>query len=378
LRHETHGGLAAPRFIAIVPLSSRGQPRHHPISGARRARPDRRRVREVTASLTKVPLDPVQIGALVRAAFGARARIADCRAAEGGMYNAGYHLRLEGAGPAHAFLKVAPPDDLPCLTHERGLMRAEISTLQRVAAAGVGRAPAVLWADLSRQLVDRDVVVLEHLPGGLLSEAEVAAEDRPALRRQIGAVAAGVQLVAAPAFGYPGTPELQAATWPDAFGHMVDALLDDAARFGLDPTVEPLRPRFAALLPGLGGVTRPSLVHYDLWDGNILVAPGEGGWKLAGIIDWERAFYGDPVAELVSLSFHTRMSPDPAVLEGWATVAGLDLDLAARRRLALYRAYLWLIMLVEAGPRGFLVSQPDETWPALRRRLERDLAEAEG
>lgn len=332
----------------------------------------------MTASLTKVPLGPAQIESLVRAAFGVRARIADCRPAEGGMYNDGYHLRLEGAAPAHAFLKVAPPEDLPCLTHERGLMRAEIETLKRVAAAGVGRAPAVLWADLSRGLVDRDVVILEHLAGGLLSEARVAAEDGPALRRQIGAVAAGVQSVAAPAFGYPGSPELQAATWPDAFGRMVEALLDDAARFGLDPAVEPLRRRFAALLPELGGVTRPSLVHYDLWDGNILVAPGEGGWSLTGLIDWERAFYGDPVAELVSLSFHSRMSPDPAALEGWATVAGLDLDAAARRRLALYRAYLWLVMLVEAGPRGFLVSQPAEKWPILRRRLDRDLAEAEG
>jgi Ser/Thr protein kinase RdoA (MazF antagonist) len=294
------------------------------------------------------------------------------------MYNAGYHLRLEGAGPAHAFLKVAPPDDLPCLTHERGLMRAEIETLNRVAAAGVGRAPAVLWADLSRGLVDRAVVILEHLSGGMLSEAPVAAEDQPGLRRQIGAAAAGVQSVAAPAFGYPGTPELQAPTWPEAFGRMVEALLDDAARFDLDPTGEPLRPRFAALLPGLEGVTRPSLVHYDLWDGNILVAPGEGGWKLTGFIDWERAFYGDPLAELVSLSFHTRMSPDPAVLEGWTAVARLDLDAPARRRLALYRAYLWLVMLVEAGPRGFLVSQPVEKWPILRRRLDRDLAEAEG
>ena len=102
-------------------------------------------------SPTKVPLPQEEIEALARAAFGSSARIAECRPAEGGMYNAGYHLRLEGAGPGRAFLKVAPPEALPCLTHERSLLRAEIDTLRKVAATGVGLAPAVLHADLSRR-----------------------------------------------------------------------------------------------------------------------------------------------------------------------------------------------------------------------------------
>jgi Ser/Thr protein kinase RdoA (MazF antagonist) len=294
------------------------------------------------------------------------------------MYNAGYHLKLEGAGPAQVFLKVAPPDHLPCLTHERGLLRAEIETLARLAAAGVGRAPVVLWADLSRRTVERDIAFLEHLPGVLLSEVEVEPGDGLALRRQIGAVAAGVKSVYGSAFGYPGSPELQAATWPEAFRGMINALFDDAARFEVAPAVEALRPRFIAQLPSLAAVTRSSLVHFDLWDSNILVTEAAAGRNLTGVIDWERAFYGDPVAELVSLSFHTGMSPDPAVLDGWATLERLDLDAAAYRRLALYRAYLWLIMLVEAGPRGFLISQPAEKWPILHRRLDEDLAEAEG
>jgi Ser/Thr protein kinase RdoA (MazF antagonist) len=326
-------------------------------------------------SLTKVPLETGAIEALVRDAFGATARVAACRAAEGGMYNAGYHLDLEGAGPARAFLKVAPPDALPCLTHEKGLLRAEVETLRKVSAAGVGQAPAVLHVDLSRRHAPRDAVFLEHLPGALLSE--VTAAPAGDLRREIGRIAAGVQSVGAEAFGYPGSPDLQAATWPEAFGRMVDALFDDAARFQVEPPLAPLQGGFRAVLPQLAVVTRPSLVHYDLWDGNILVAPDGGDWRVTGFIDWERAFYGDPVAELVSLSFHNAMEPEPALVEGWAEVADLTLDAAARRRLALYRAYLWMVMLVEAGPRGFLTSQAPEKWPILRRRLERDLAAAQ-
>jgi len=312
----------------------------------------------MTVSLTKVPLQNTEIEALVRAGFGARVRIADCRVSASGTYNTGYHLRLEGVGPAQTFLKVAPPDQLCCLTHERGLLRAEIDTLVRLAAINIGRAPAVLWADLSRRIVDRDIVFLEHLSGVPMSEAEVEPDDRPSLRRQIGAAAAIVKSVDGSAFGYPGSPELQAATWPEAFRRMIDALFDDAAKLGVSPALEALRPRFISQLPSLGAVTRSSLVHFDLWDSNILVTKEKRGWTLSGIIDWERAFYGDPVAELVSLSGHAGMLPDPSVLGGWALVERLDLDPATCRRLALYRAYLWLIMLVEAGPSRLLKKSP--------------------
>jgi Ser/Thr protein kinase RdoA (MazF antagonist) len=333
----------------------------------------------MVASLTKVPLTTGEIEAVVRAAFGEGERVAAARPALGGMYNAGYHLDLVGGGPPRAFLKAAPPAELPCLTHEQGLMRAEIDTLRRVAAAGVGAAPRLLFADVSRRIVPRDVIVLEHLPGALLSETEVAEADAPALRRQIGALAAGIQAVVGPAFGYPHDPALQAATWAEALGRMLEAVFDDARRLGVDPPLEPLRARFLALLPMLGDVREPRLVHYDLWDGNILIERAGQGWAVTGFIDWERAFYGDPLAELVSLSFHTpTFALDPAVLKGWRSVAPLDLDGAVRRRIALYRGYLWLIMLTEAGPRGFLETQPRDKWPAIRRRLAGDLAVAEG
>ena len=332
----------------------------------------------MVASLTKVPLTTDELEAVVRAAFGEGARVAAARPADGGMYNAGYHLDLAGSGPPKAFVKVAPPAEMPCLTHERGLMRAEIDTLGRAATAGVGAAPKLLFADVSRRIITRDVVVLEHLPGALLSETEVAQEDAPALRRQVGALAAGIQAVVGPAFGYPHDSGLQAATWAGAFGRMQDAVFDDARRLAVEPAVEPLRDRFRALLPLLSDVHEPRLVHYDLWDGNILIERAGQGWVVTSFIDWERAFYGDPLAELVSLSFHEPgFVLDPEVLEGWRSAAPLDLGDSALRRLALYRGYLWLIMLTEAGPRGFLETQPREKWSAIRRRLERDLAAAE-
>ena len=49
----------------------------------------------------------------------------------------------------------------------------------------------------------------------------------------------------------------------------------------------------------LADVARPALVHTDLWAGNLFVDPGTGA--LVGVIDPERAFWGDPLADLVGV-----------------------------------------------------------------------------
>jgi fructosamine-3-kinase len=90
------------------------------------------------------------------------------------------------------------------------------------------------------------------------------------------------------------------------------------------------------------------LVHFDLWQGNILLDHGE----ITGLVDGERAFWGDPLAEMPSLALFGNI--DDAFLDGYG---GIAFDDAARRRLALYRAYLYLIMLIEGAPRGY--SGPD-------------------
>jgi aminoglycoside phosphotransferase (APT) family kinase protein len=331
-------------------------------------------------SRTKVALGADQIEALMRDAFGTRARVGGARAAEGGMYNAGYHIDLLGAGPARVFLKVAPPDEIEALTHERDLMRAEAATMARLAEAEIGCAPSILIADFSRRMIDRDYLVLEHRDGAPLSgiAPELTPQQIADVRGQIGRIAGRVRELTAPAFGYPHLGALQAPTWSAAFGRMVGAVLADARRFGVD------LPRgganLAAAFAGAGSlldeVAIAELVHFDLWDGNILVRTGDDGPQVTGVIDWERAFYGDPLAELVCLAGFKAPDPGMAVMGGLAEARGgpVLLDDPALARLAVYRAYLWLIMIVESKPRG----ERDESWPARERalvaRLEADLA----
>jgi aminoglycoside phosphotransferase (APT) family kinase protein len=117
----------------------------------------------------------------------------------------------------------------------------------------------------------------------------------------------------------------------------------------------------------LDEVAVPVLVHFDLWDGNILIDLDGEAPRIGGLIDAERAFWGDPLADFVSLALLGDINQDEAFLAGYRHADGPGkLNASSRVRLALYRSYLYLIMLVEAVPRGYSV--PQREW------LERSVA----
>jgi aminoglycoside phosphotransferase (APT) family kinase protein len=334
-------------------------------------------------SLTKVELTPGEIEALARAAFGSDVRLTAVERSEEGWFNAAYALALSGPGPRRAFLKVGPPPQVPVLTYEHRLMRAEARTLEALARAEVPHVPAVLATDFSGRIIASDALFMAFVEGTMLSQARarMSQAERVRVRREIGEVCGLANRIEGEVFGYPGQPSLQAGSWRGAFEAMVAGLVEDARRFAapLAQPAEALARAFEGAFPLLEGAWRPCLTHYDLWDNNVLVRQGADGWALCGVLDWERGFFGDPLADVIALTAVGDADEQAAALAGQSSARGeaFALDEADRRRLALYRAYLWLIMIVEAGPRGFggSIRTPAS---AAARRLERDLAAANG
>ncbi|MDQ7809583.1 aminoglycoside phosphotransferase family protein [Amycolatopsis sp. A133] len=242
----------------------------------------------------------------------------------GGTYNRAVRLRL--ADGRRLVLKIAPT--AAGLTYEHDLLATEAEYYRLVS----GPLPSVVGAGPG-------FLLMTEVPGEPWNRTPGTG---PHLRAELGAIVAALHETTGDGFGYLQDP--LHPTWPSAFTAMVGDVLADAVRYRVR------LPRPAAEIahlvrrhePLLELVTTPVLVHFDLWDGNILVKDG----RVSGIIDAERAFWGDPVAEFVSLTlFHDL---DPPLLAGYGPAR---FDAPARRRLTLYRVYLGLIMLAEMVPR---------------------------
>jgi aminoglycoside phosphotransferase (APT) family kinase protein len=327
-------------------------------------------------SRTKVPVSDGDLAAMVRRGFGADAEVAECVELPEGTYNAAYRVDLAG-GP-RLVLKVAPPPGLKLLTHEKDLMRTEVHFYQRASAAGVP-VPRVAFADLTRTVVTRDYVFLELLTTTDLAAARdrLPAADAAALGRQLGAAVAQLHTVSGERYGYPLRDSATwQPTWRDAFFTMLDDILADATRLGTELPEPPgaIAARLSRHAEALDAVDRPALVHFDLWDGNIFIHPTPDGWQLSGLIDGERAFYGDPYAEFVSMALFRDIRELPGVLDGYASVTGEPVEFTenVRTRVALYTTYLYLLMATEGPTRGF---EPEWHGPILART--RDLLAAQ-
>jgi aminoglycoside phosphotransferase (APT) family kinase protein len=311
-------------------------------------------------SATKYPLTPAELKHLVRRAFG-QTKLAAVEEFTGGYFASAYRIEFED-GPDPVVLKLGAPPEAEVLSYEANLMRAEILALRLVGCDARIPAPRIVLADRSRRLVPVDYCFMELLPGISWNELHdsLTDEQNAAIERQVGTIAAAIAEFTRPTFGYFRTaPAFEA--WPDALRFMCAQLYADAGRFGIVPSLPQAEllgylDRYHAALTE---VQQPRLVHWDLWGGNVLVTMDEWGGDdehheggdavptVTGIIDFERALWGDPLMEFI-----------PARLGGIeAFEAGFGaplLDTPAKRlRRLLYNVYLGLVLVVEDGPRRY-------------------------
>lgn len=312
-------------------------------------------------------LDDGQILKLLAAAGIERDRVVQIAPLSGGTFNTAYRIGLTDGGGA--VLKVSPDPSAPILRYERQIMRTEalFCTLAQRCDAAV---PAVLHAGFDEGIIDGDYLLLSHCPGEPWPavDGQLDAGARAGLRSRLGRMVASLHTLTGTGFGYPaGALGPLRSSWRAAFLTMVGAVLADAHRFaaGLPRPAGEIAQVIEAASAVLDEVSTPVLVHFDLWDGNILLDLTGSKPRIGGLIDAERAFWGDPLADLVSLALLGDITADASFLAGYRAAGGrLVLDESAKLRLAMYRCYLYLIMLVEAVPRGFTGAQ--RAWLAQR------------
>lgn len=293
------------------------------------------------ASPTQRPLTAEDLTGLLRDRFGLT--VVHCGPLTGGTFAAVWRATLhDGRDVA---VKVGPPAGVPLLRYERGVIAAE-ARYYRTVAAGTSQVPVppVLHAD-------DDVVVVGLLPGRPLTEVRDPPE-ATGVREQLGEALRHLHGVTGSHFGYDGAGRSRGPTWRAAFTAMTADLLADAADWEV-PLPVPADEVLATVdrhAGALDEVRRPALVHFDLWDGNVLCEDG----RLTGLVDGERYFWGDPLYDFVSPALGGRMEelPEHPVLRGYHGDGPHRFTDTQRRRLMLYRLQFAVLLLTEMPSRG--------------------------
>ncbi|HOT92888.1 MAG TPA: aminoglycoside phosphotransferase family protein [Anaerolineae bacterium] len=298
-------------------------------------------------SISKITLSHDQIQSLVSHHFGSATRVKATEELTEGYFATAYRLDL--ADGRTWVMKVSPPPHVRVLRYERDIMSAEVATMRLLRERTSLPVAEIHCYDASRTLLDNEFFIMEYLPGAPLHKVrgELAPDVQQRINRQIGAYLREINAIEGAAFGYGPESAPRFATWREAFDAMLMTVLQDGEDMGVELPLsyagyhDLARQHYTTL----DEVRTPRLVHWDLWDGNIFFDMATQ--RITGIIDHERALWGDPLMEV---NF-TGYDPDSDFAIGYGTPV-LDTP-AQRTRRALYSLYLFLIMVIECYYRKY-------------------------
>lgn len=267
-----------------------------------------------------------------------------------GFFNNTY--LIESSEGKH-ILRVAPHPSIYLNQYEQNLMKREYS-IQPYLSPLSHLFPKTVFVDFTHQIIDRDYVFQEYLTGELWEKIKLtlSEDENNRIWYQLGETAKLISSVSSNHFGAPA-PAKQFTQWGAYLIHHVKCMRSDLAKKGhyykeVDEYIDKLLHYQYVLSP----VKVARLVHGDLWSKNILIEKGpDFQYNISGILDSERAYWGDEISEWVHYFFDI---PD-AYWDGYGPLYCPD---EAESRRKLYKGMHYVLAILEQKVRY----QRDVTW----------------
>lgn len=242
-------------------------------------------------------------------AFGKNVKIKSIQELSGGTFNETYLIKFPGK--AKTILRVAPIPSPDLFWDDVALMRREHAMFPFFAAMAP-LMPKILLTDFTHQLIGRDYMFQTVIEGERWSDIEddLTPEANLALWQQCGTMVKEIHATTGEWFGY---------AYPGFHNKWSDVVLERFSRISQSMRVHQIDiPAFEGILnvaknhvPLLDEVVVPRLLHGDLWTFNLLISQGESGPTITGVLDTDRAWWGDPMADWIMFLLAIRRN-DPA------------------------------------------------------------------
>jgi aminoglycoside phosphotransferase (APT) family kinase protein len=315
-------------------------------------------------SLTKTILSPENAQKIIGHHLDSERTIAAFEELKEGYFNSAYLIRLEDG--FQCVLKISPPPHVRVLRYERNIMRTEVETMQLVKARTEMPIPEILFHDESCTLLPSPFYGMEFVDGVPLHKLRKTLDpiNQSSIDRATGTYLRQMNAITNDKFGYYAQPENHFSRWQEAFMQMLETVLQDGrdANVALPLPSEEILALARCHTAAMDEVSAASLVHWDLWDGNIFVNPNTK--RVSGIIDFERALWADPLMEVNFGAFGINHD----FLDGYGF--NYPFTPAQEIRRTLYNIYLFLIMVIECSYRNY-PTQDQENWA--RKRLTEEM-----
>ena len=330
-------------------------------------------------SRTKNLLSNEKIRELVMIHFGKGCEISEIEELKGGMFNAIYKMKRVKEQD-EIVLKVGVVPGTPLLTYEQDVMPTEVACFQMVEAQTNVPVPKILAYDFSKKHLAGNYYFMTAMKGVTLLSVmkKIDKGNLERIREEMADYLWQMHQIKGPYFGYFTEDKTkQYDTWEKAFFAMFEQLFEDGKTHGTKLPYQRIRKALEKNAVYLREVKKPALVEYDCHEGNIFVKEINGEYRIEGILDLERAFWGDPAADFpAAFIFTDDIRKEKAFLNAYMKKAGMTcFGPADVKRDQLYRMYILSVMTAEVFRYDYLYGKLQSLWA--RHGIKKCLKELE-
>lgn len=316
-------------------------------------------------TMTKNVQTQENIARLAKHAFAEKDMLS-CLELTEGKCNAAYLVQFSNG--SKSVLKVASDNRAAFLTNEVDLMDTEVEAMRLLQQSNLIKVANIECYDPSKTLCSGSYFFMEVLEGeSYQSMLENLTDiEKAEINYEIGQIQRKLDRIHGQEFGMLGKKEKRYGSMFEFIYRLIANVLHDAEKkdvyIGVESNV--ILSRLEGHQKVFEEVTQPSLVHWDLWEGNIIIKDK----KINGIIDWERAMWSEPLM-CDRFRMHARKEE---FLKGYGKTTFTENETC---RMYWYDMYLYLSLMTEVSYREYETDEQyrwvkpffDEVWKRLQQ-----------
>lgn len=267
-------------------------------------------------TLTQQPITEDQINQLVKLHFGHEVFVKTIEKFNDGFFSTTMKLSLQFPSESKEIvLKIAPSPEVPLFYFEKGAGLTELSAIKYVLNKTNVPVPRI---HSSREdhlqhnsILPRDYFFMDYIPATSWNrlKPKLNSQINENIEMQVAESQFQINSIIGDRFGTifdDPKNEVHEPTWSGALLKMFQLIIKNFHEFNASlPISEEILLNFIKNhAKDLDEVKEPHLVHWDIWPPNVLIQEHEGKFLVAAIIDFERAFWGDPLAEWCFMDYN--------------------------------------------------------------------------
>ena len=237
-------------------------------------------------------------------------------------------------------LKIETPNS-KALSFGKKFLSNELKVRKIVAEKSDVKAPKILFEDFSLEKIQYPYCITEPYEPTWNVVTPPTVKDSRRIMYQLGVDLAKLHAIKGEGYGYEQLGLEK--NWAVAFKKMMDGLVADATITGVHINAERIYEILDRAQPLLEEV-ECSLVHFDVCKASVAV--NRRGTEYKGLTSWEQSFWGDFVADLISIKPNTPLAKNKYFIKGYHSVTPFEIDKKLEIRMGLMRLYLGLTVLV--------------------------------